>query len=392
MLLLILMFMVDSAGAAKPGAQASDYPVDKLKVPPGFKISLVAPVPGARSIAQGSDGTIFVGTGAFSNPMKRVYRIRDWDGNKVISPDEVEILIDGVENPNGVAFRKGHLYVAKVASILVFKNVLNVPKGTKLKESDATVLNYQFPSEGHHGWKFIRFAPAPNDNWLYVPVGAPCNNCKPPRPEFSAIHKINVDGNERKVVALGVRNTVGFDFHPTTGKLWFTENGRDSMGDDVPPDELNEVETEGKHFGYPYCHGRGIVDPDITFDSTIASCAATIASKVDLGPHVAALGMRFYKGTKFPQSYRGQIFISEHGSWNRSKKIGYRVTTVTKENGNLAYKPFVTGWLDEATQKTWGRPVDIDETADGSLLISDDGMAGTITNGALYKVEKVPGN
>lgn len=375
----------------KPGgSDSSDYPVDRLVLPQGFKISLYAKAPGARSLAQGPDGVLYVSTGGFSNALDRIYRIKDWNRNGKIEDDENEIFISGLGNPNGIAFRQGSLFVAEIDRILVWDNVNAVAKGVKLKLSDARTLPQRFPTDTHHGWKFIRFAPAPNDNWLYVPVGAPCNICRPPRPEFSAIHRIDVTGTARENVALGVRNTVGFDFHPVSGKLWFTDNGRDSMGDDRPPDELNEVSRAGEHFGYPYCHGKGIVDTNIRFDNVVRGCADTTAAKVELGPHVAALGMRFYRGSQFPAEYRGQIFIAEHGSWNRSRKSGYRVTTVTTVNGNLVYKPFITGWLDEATQKAWGRPVDIEELADGSLLVSDDGLAGTSTTGAIYKVQKIP--
>lgn len=377
------------AAFVKPAAgETGGYPLDKLVLPPGFKISLYARVPGARSMAQGNDGTLYVGTGGFANALDRVYRIRDWNGNGTIASDEVEILISGLNNPNGIAFRRGSLYVGEIDRILVFDNVGTAPRGRRIPRAEGRELPQRFPSDRHHGWKFIRFAPPPNDHLLYVPVGAPCNICKPPEPAYSAIHRISVEGPLMETVAYGVRNTVGFDFHPVTGNLWFTDNGRDSLGDDRPPDELNELTRIGEHFGYPYCHGRGIIDPSIDFDATVRSCSETTAPRAELGAHVAALGMRFYRGTRFPPEYRNQIFIAEHGSWNRSRKNGYRVTLVTVENGTTVYRPFITGWLDEATQKVWGRPVDIEELADGSLLVSDDGVAGTPLNGAIYRVQR----
>jgi glucose/arabinose dehydrogenase len=368
------------------GPESNDYPVSRLHVPAGFRISLVAKLPGARSIARASDGTIFVSTGGFTNPKTVIYRLKDWNGDGRIDQNEVDTPITGLDDPNGVAFRNGKLYVAQVDRVLVYSNILSVPRGRAA--SSPTRLPQQLPSVTLHGWKFIRFAPPPNDNWLYVPVGAPCNICKPPSPH-AAIYRFDVNSSAVETVARGVRNTVGFDFNPTTGNLWFTENGRDSLGDDLPPDELNEVTGPGLHFGYPYCHGRGIVDPGISFEWPIMSCADTVEPVQELAPHAAALGMRFYRGSQFPREFQKQIFIAEHGSWNRSKKNGYRVTTVKMINGRPRYEPFVTGWLNEQTQAAWGRPVDVEELPDGSLLISDDGIDGTVTDGALYRVEYV---
>jgi glucose/arabinose dehydrogenase len=357
------------------GGSSSTHPVEALTVDPAYKIKLWAKVPGARSLAMAGDGTLFVATGGFSNPLDKIYRIRDWNRDGAIGNDEIETLISGLNNPNGIALKGNDLYVAEISQILLFSNVLNAARNTPILKSAARVLPQRFPNDRHHGWKFIRFAPAPDDNWLYVPVGAPCNICKSP-PVYSAIHRIDVTGSTQETVAKGVRNTVGFDFHPRTKNLWFTDNGRDELGNDTPPDELNEVTTKGEHFGYPYCHGRGIVDPSIGFDSAIRSCAQTTPAKVELGPHVAALGMRFYKD---------QIVIAEHGSWNRSRKSGYRVMWVTLPGtGAPQYKPLVTGWLNESTQKAWGRPVDVELTRDGGLLISDDGISGTGNTGAVY--------
>ncbi|HYN21803.1 MAG TPA: PQQ-dependent sugar dehydrogenase, partial [Thermoanaerobaculia bacterium] len=225
----------------------------------------------------------------------------------------------------------------------------------------------------HHGWQFIRFGP---DGLLYVPVGAPCNICESKDPVYAAIHRMKPDGTGLELFASGVRNTVGFDWHPETKELWFTDNGRDWMGDDAPPDELNHAPRAGLHFGYPYCHGNGIPDPEF---GRRRPCAQSVSPAAVLGPHVAALGMRFYTGAMFPAEYKNRIFIAEHGSWNRSKPIGYRVMTARVENGRAAdYKVFAEGWLDG--RNAWGRPVDVQVMPDGALLVSDD------EGGVIYRV------
>jgi glucose/arabinose dehydrogenase len=223
----------------------------------------------------------------------------------------------------------------------------------------------RLPSETHHGWKFIAFGP---DGKLYVPVGAPCNICDPDPQRFANIMRMNADGSDPEVYAQGVRNSVGFDWHPQSKELWFTENGRDRLGDDVPPDELNRAPRAGMHFGYPYCHGGDISDPEF---GTARPCAEFTAPAQKLGPHVASLGMRFYTGKMFPPEYRNQIFIAEHGSWNRSDRIGYRVTLVRlQENRVVSYEPFASGWLQDGG--VWGRPADVLVLPDGSLLVADD--------------------
>jgi len=235
------------------------------------------------------------------------------------------------------------------------------------------VVSDAFPSDRHHGWKFIRFGP---DGWLYVPVGAPCNVCERPDPRYASIMRMRPDGSGLEVFASGVRNTVGFDWHPTTGELWFTDNGRDMLGDELPPDELNRAPAKGMSFGFPYCHGGFVIDPELGKGHTCAEFAAPAAK---LGPHVAALGMRFYTGTAFPAKYRGQIFVAEHGSWNRSEKIGYRVRLLRLEGGSVAAdEPFAEGWLSGG--RVWGRPVDVEVMPDGALLVSDDYA------GAVYRI------
>jgi glucose/arabinose dehydrogenase len=232
------------------------------------------------------------------------------------------------------------------------------------------VISEAFPSDAHHGWKFIAFGP---DGRLYVPVGAPCNICSPPGPLHETITRLDIGGGRPDVVAHGVRNSVGFDFQPGTGELWFTDNGRDMMGDDEPPDELNRLTRPGEHFGFPFCHGSDLRDPE---HNAGRACNGFTAPTRLLGPHVAALGMRFYTGRMFPEQYRGGIFIAEHGSWNRSTPIGYRVTFVRVEGGRAtSYEPFASGWLKGSTAS--GRPADVLVLPDGSLLVSDD-KAGRI--------------
>ena len=342
-------------------AIAKGLALDRIKVPAGFEISIYASkVPNARSMTLSPNGTLFVGTLRAGN----VYAIVDRDKDR--KADEVIIIAEGLNMPNGVAFRNGALFVAEVNRVLRFDKIesrLNNP-------SSPVVINNNFPSDRHHGWKFIRFGP---DGKLYVPVGAPCNICEPDPGRYATIMRINPDGTGLTTFARGVRNTVGFDWHPVTNELWFTDNGRDWMGDDFPPDELNHAPKPGMHFGYPYCHGGTIPDPEFGHKR---SCAEFTPPAKDLGPHVAALGMRFYTGTMFPQEYRGQIFIAEHGSWNRSTPIGYRLTLVRIGNNRVvSYEVFAEGWLQWSG--AWGRPVDVLVMPDGALLVSDD-RAGVI--------------
>ncbi len=301
------------------------------------------------------NGTLFVGSRGAGN----VYAIPDRDGDG--RGDAVITIASGLDSPNGVAFRNGSLYVAEIGRILRYDDI-----ETNLENPpEAAVVSDAFPDEASHGWKFIAFGP---DGNLYVPVGAPCNVCDPEDERFAAIHRMNPDGTNLEIYARGIRNTVGFDWHPETGELWFTDNGRDWLGDDIPPDELNRAPESGMHFGFPYCHGAAIPDPEFGEEQ---SCAEFTPPEQELGPHVAALGMRFYDGGQFPEEYQNRIFIAEHGSWNRAEPIGYRVTMVTLENGTpVSYEVFAEGWLQGGD--AWGRPVDVEVANDGSLLVSDD--------------------
>jgi glucose/arabinose dehydrogenase len=332
-----------------------------ISLPPGFQISVyAADVPNARQMALGPDGVVFVGSRAEG----KVYAVIDRDGDH--RADQVHVLASGLELPSGLAFRDGALYVAEVSRVLRFRDVARDLSGPPKPE----VVSDAFPPDKHHGWKFIAFGP---DGRLYVPVGAPCNICEPPGPLHATITRIDLAGGPPEVVARGVRNSVGFDFHPDTGELWFTDNGRDWLGDDQPPDELNRLMRAGAHFGFPYCHGDGLRDPD--FNKGRACDQFTAPTRL-LDPHVAALGMRFYAGRMFPEQYRNGIFIAEHGSWNRSTAVGYRVTFVKIEGGRaVSYEPFAQGWLAGGTAA--GRPADVLVMPDGSLLVADD-KAGRI--------------
>jgi len=224
-----------------------------------------------------------------------------------------------------------------------------------------------YPNEPQHGWKIIRKGP---DGYFYIPIGVPCNVCDRSDPIFGSITRVKPDGTGQDIFARGIRNSVGFDWHPETKQLWFTDNGRDQLGDDIPGDELNRASTKGNHYGFPYCHNAALKDPEFGAGH---DCSKYTAPAQVLGPHVAALGMRFYTGKSFPEKYRGQVFIAEHGSWNRSKRIGYRVMLVTL-NGNTptSYVPFLSGFLDDATQKVTGRPVDVETADNGDMFLTDD--------------------
>lgn len=336
--------------------KSSSLPLNKLKLPAGFKIEVFAEgLKNARSMAVSPSGIVYVGT----RRGNKVYALKDLNGD--LRPDKIYTIAKGLKMPNGVAFRKGDLYVAEVNRIIKFENIesnlANPPK--------PVVVFDKYPSDYHHGWKFIAFGP---DDKLYVPVGAPCNVCERDKKVYSSITRLNADGTGMEVFASGVRNSVGFDWHPDTKELWFTDNGRDMLGDDLPSDELNHAPKKGMHFGFPYCHQGNTADPEF---GDYHSCSEFEGPKELMGAHVAALGMRFYTGKMFPKAYQKSIFIAQHGSWNRSSKVGYRVMEVKLEGDKVvSYKPFVTGWLEGET--AWGRPVDVQQLADGSLLVSDD--------------------
>jgi glucose/arabinose dehydrogenase len=336
--------------------------LDEIKLPPGFRISIYAEgMERSRSIALGERGTLFVGTTS-----SNVYAIPAGGGRPMV-------IARGLDAPHGVAVRGGALYVAEVGRLLRYDGI----EERLQNPPQPTVVADDLPRERHHGVKTIRFGP---DGLLYINIGAPCNVCEPKR-EFNTISRFDVSrpGATREVFAKGVRNSVGFDWDPRTKEFWFTDNGRDMLGNDVPPDELNHAPKAGMDFGFPYCHGGDVADPE--FGSKHA-CREFTPPAQKLGAHVASLGMRFYTGTKFPDKYRGAIFIAEHGSWNRQPKSGYRITVVKLKDGRAAtYEPFAQGWLQGDDSS--GRPVDVIVAPDGALLVSDDKA------GVVYKIDYV---
>lgn len=361
-LVVILFILPGYTIAADDGIK-----LDSIRLPAGFQIQIYArDLPNARSLTLGPGGVLFVGT----RKAGKVYAVLDVDQDG--AADESFVLADGLNMPNGVAFNGGSLYVAEVDRILRYDN----PEQRLKEKIDPVVMNNSFPRDQHHGWKYIAFGP---DGRLYVPVGAPCNVCEKNDPRYASIMRLNADGSGLEIVARGIRNTVGFDWHPETRELWFTNNGRDWMGDDLPPDTLHRISRKGQHFGFPYCHAGNIPDPKFGHSRT---CREFDPPEVRLGPHVAPLGMKFYTGDMFPARYKNQIFIAEHGSWNRSEPIGYRITLITFDKDRpKAYQVFADGWLQGGN--AWGRPVDVLVMPDGALLVSDDRA------GAIYRITYV---
>ena len=363
--LVILLMPLSLAFAPERATAPADANLSKIKLPPGFTISYFAQnVGGAREIAVGPDGTVYAGSVG-----NKVYALpdRNHDGRA----DEVITIATGLNSPNGVAVRNGALYVAEINRGLRYDNIAK-----QLKASPKPVVVYgKLPTKEWHGYRYIAFGP---DGKLYVPVGAPCNSCLPEAPIFATINRMNPDGSGFQTIAKGVRNTVGFDWSPVDKALWFTDNGRDMLGDNVPADELNRAPNAGLHFGFPYFFAGDVPDPQFSKGKSMSTYQKP-AEK--LGPHVAALGMKFYTGRQFPAAYRNQILIPEHGSWNRSNKIGYRISLVKLDaTGKKAtsYETFASGWLQG--QQAWGRPVCVLVMPDGSLLVSDD------QNDAVYRI------
>ncbi len=345
-----------------PFVSAKMLPLEKIKLPPGFRIDVYAEVENARSLALSPSGVIYVG----NRDGNKVYAIKDTNGDN--KADKKWVVASGLRMPNGVAFHNGDLYIAEVSRISKLAGIEsrldNPPK--------PEVISDDYPRDGHHGWKYIAFGP---DGYLYVPVGAPCNICESKDKIYASLTRIKPDGSGREIFAHGIRNTVGFTWHPETREMWLTDNGRDMMGDEVPQCELNVAPKAGMHFGYPYCHEGSVKDPEF---GNKRPCSDFVAPVAKLGPHVAPLGLKFYTAGMFPEQYRNQLFVARHGSWNRSKKSGYDVMLVNvKENKVTGQQVFASGWLDEASQEVWGRPVDVLVMPDGALLVSDD-YAGVI--------------
>ena len=362
----VLALVMALGAVSRASADVEPGALEAIQLPPGFHIALYTDkVPGARSLTQGPSGVVFVGT----RSQGTIYAVLPGRDQKA---DRVLTFARGLDTPNGVAFRGDSLYVAEVSRILRFDGIaawLGKPEG----KLSPVVVRADLPKDRSHGWKFIRFGP---DGWLYVPIGAPCNVCEENDPRYASITRMKPDGGTFEIFARGIRNSVGFDWQPGTRELWFTDNGRDMLGDEVPPDELNRAPRQGLQFGFPYCHGSGIPDPEFGKGHP---CSQFTPPAMLLGPHVAALGMRFYTGTMFPPRYRGAVFIAEHGSWNRRSKLGYRVSVVRVQGSKaVSYDTFAGTWLQG--QRTRGRPVDVEVMPDGALLISDD------DTGALYRI------
>ena len=348
------------------GADISELQISKLKLPPGFKIDVWADVPNARSLARGTKGTIFVSNLAAND----IYAVVDKDGKR-----EVKKILKGLTAPNGIAFMDGTLYVAERNQIKKYENIEdrldNPPEGI-------LVVDGIDPTNGPgHFWKYLTVGP---DKKLYFNIGSPQNIIIPNYVQ-GAIMRLDPKTGRLERVATGVRNSVGMTFHPVTKKLWFTEHGRDWMGDDKPNDELNTVSKEGENFGYPFCHQGDIPDP---LDGKYASCDQFTPPALKLGAHVAPLGLHFYTGNMFPAEYKNNLFIARHGSWNRTTKQGYDLMRVTLDaNGKVAkYEPFLTGFLldEKGDPPMWGRPVDMLVMPDGSMLMTDD------YNGIIYRI------
>jgi glucose/arabinose dehydrogenase len=356
--ILLITILASCESKKQETPVSTDSLLMAIKLPPGFSISVFAEVENARSLALSPSGIVYVG----NRNEDKVYAVQDTDGDFVA--DKKWVLDSGLNMPNGVAFRDGDLYVAEVSRILKYEGI-----ESKLDNPGEPVVVYdKFPTETHHGWKYIAFGP---DGKLYVPVGAPCNICEPTDPVYAAIHRMNADGTGLELFASGVRNTVGFTWHPQSNELWFTDNGRDMLGDDIPPCELNYAPKQGLHFGYPYCHGGTIKDPEF---GDKRACDEFTKPALNFGAHVAPLGLKFYTGSMFPAEYQNQLIVAEHGSWNRSKKSGYKLNLVKINSNNevTGSENFASGWLNDETQEVSGRPVDVLQLPDGSLLVSDD--------------------
>ena len=376
--LALAMLGSNVAQAQQPEVSAADNPmedvnveefINRIELPEGFEISLYATgVEGARSMEMGEDGTLYVGTmGPIGgDPIGKLYAVTNNNGDG--EADEVITLAEDMRYPNGVALRDGDLYVAEIGQIVRFNDIANNLESP----GEPEVINDEYPDEFHHGWKYINFGP---DGKLYVPVGAPCNICEVEDP-FGTITRMDPDGSNMEVYARGVRNSVGFDWHPETGELWFTDNGRDVWGNDRPPEELNHAPEAGLHFGFPHRYGKDLVDDEFPTDMSAEEFTPSV---LEMPAHTAGLGIEFYTGEMFPQEYRNQLFAAYHGSWNRNPPQGYKLRLMRFEDGQAAgYEDFATGWLIE--DQYWGRPVDIELMQDGSMLVSDD------HNGVIYRI------
>ena len=363
------LFLLLAGFAVSACAEKAPEWMGKIKLPPGFHLSVYTDrTPNAHSLALGDDGTVYVGTINEGT----VYALRD--ENQDGKADLALPIASGLNAPNGVAFLKGDLYIAEIHRIVKLKDIASHLSDPPKPE----VVFDGYPKDRHHGWKYLRVGP---DGKLYVPVGAPCNICLSEKEIYASLTRLDPDGKNFEIFARGIRNTVGFDWHPQTGELFFTDNGRDMLGDDIPPEELNSAPKAGMHFGFPFCHGGDIADPEFGKQRPCSEFAPPVWK---FSAHVAPLGIRFYWGKQFPAQYQGQLFVAQHGSWNRSVPQGYQVVLVKFKDGKpIADEIFADGWL-QANGEVLGRPVDILELADGSLLVSDD------LKGVIYRIAYQP--
>lgn len=343
---------------------ASEIPINKVKLPKGFAVEIWATgMPGARAMTRGEKGKIYLGTRGIG----RVYEVTD-EGTRRTT----RVVVDKLVQPAGVAMQGGTLYVMAINKVLRFDGIEGNPGVAPVDLTD----KFDLPPEQHHNWKYIAFGP---DGKLYVPFGAPCNICEPPK-EYAQIRRYNADGSGKEVIATGVRNTQGFTWHPKTGELWFTDHGRDWMGDKGPEDELNRMTKAGLNFGYPYCHAKGVLDADF---KKADGCKGVTLPVTTMGPHAAAMGVIFYTGSMFPKEYQNTMFVARKGSWNRTVKLGFDVVNVrpSKDGKKASVKPFMTGFLEDAkAAKFWGRPAYLLQMPDGSVLVSDEQL------GAIYRI------
>jgi glucose/arabinose dehydrogenase len=343
---------------------ASEIPIGKVKLPKGFAVEIWATgMPGGRAMARGDSGKIYMGT----RGLGRVYEVTDEGGRRTS-----RVVVDKLTQPSGVAMHGGSLFVFAIDKVLRYDGIEKDPNVQPVDLTD----RFNLPQQQHHNWKYIAFGP---DGKLYVPFGAPCNICEPP-PEYAQIRRYNADGSGMEVIARGVRNTQGFTWHPGTKQLWFTDHGRDWMGDKGPEDELNRITKVGLNFGYPYCHAKGVLDAEIKKKD---ACKGVTLPVTTMGPHAATMGVIFYTGSMFPKEYQNTMFIARKGSWNRTVKFGFDVANVrpSKDGKKATVKPFMTGFLeDPKTAKFWGRPAYLLQMPDGSMLVSDEQL------GAIYRV------
>lgn len=342
-------------GTLLAGCVDADVQLDLIELPDGFSIEVYAEgVENARQMVRGAEGTIFVG----SRRAGKLWAVNDEDGDQ--RAETVRLIDEGLDLPSGLEFLDGSLYVGALDKILRYDDIESLLDNPP----DPVVVTDELPDKTHHGWKYLRFGP---DGKLYIPVGAPCNVCD--EENFAEIRRMNPDGSGMETYATGVRNSVGLAFHPENGQLWFTDNGRDRLGDDLPADELNYAPQAGMHFGFPYCHQGDLLDEKFGKGK---DCADYVPPAENLDPHGAALGLVFYTGDMFPAEYQNRLFIAQHGSWNRSEKIGYQVRVLDAQpDGKVVdNKVFASGWLQG--EEVWGRPNDVLQMPDGALLVSDD--------------------